>query len=744
MTPPRLRPGYRQKPSVAEPGDEERIRLWVERWDSQTLALLPRDRQIDENVRMLLGSQWLIWNPLLQRHFDVAEWFKDAAQKERQRPVFNRILPWFIITHARMTENQPILTFLPGADAEDADVADAHDRLFKHNFRRMGMPSAISKMQAWKIVAGSAGLLFYIDPTKGEWQPVIGPAEVPIIGPQGQPIDSVVQPVPLTAEGTPAFAITPDGQQIPLGKPMMQRRGQLCVEVLSPLEYRGEWGPRPWHEKQWHMMERWMTPEDVWNRWKVEVRPGPETATTMIAQRVLLGNGLYQPMQEPGVPSGYSSTAVKDLVRIRIGFEAPSTQDERFAEQPDQPGGRYSVIANSDQLVYDGPRPLAYPFTSPLHVFDFLTLPGRPGGSSPQNGLNSPQRQFNRQKSYELQHTHLNAHPIAIIDKSSGITRDQWTNEPGSAVTATRRPGVEAVSYLQPPRLSEDVWRIDQGLKRELDELGMLLGTSGEPLSPDQSGEAIRELRFNADRFLGASLREDVEQLGRVALTWMPHFKLLYDQDETIRIVGEDDVPMVVSIFPNMFNADSVQIQPDAESMLPESRQERQARALSWYKEGLLGQIGSIEAMAKYWEIARFPHHARAGRPGGEDANTAERENGMLVRGTPSVAIPVYPWYDDAVHVYVHEKEMKSIRFTRLDPRVRAEFVAHWMQHKNRLLQAQMAAQQAAQQAAGGGGGRGGRGDGETESQSAGPALPQPPAGQPQTSNYPTTPTVSA
>lgn len=745
MTRIQPRPRYREDPSAKTPGDGAIVRYWLERWESQTIALLPRDRQIDENVRMLLGSQWLVWNPLLQRHFDVSEWFRDAGARERQRPVFNRLLPWFVITHARMTENQPILTFLPGADAEDADLADAHDRLYKWTFRKMGMPDAIARVQAWKIVAGAAGMLFYVDPSKGDWQPILGPAIVPVVNPQtGEVLDQVQHPqVPLqTDRRSPAAVMLPDGQLQPMPgvQPGMQRRGRLCVEVLSPLEFRGEWGPKPWHEKSWHALERWMSPEDVWNRWKVEVAPGPEAATSTIAKRVLLGNGLYQAMQEPGLPTGHAPMAAKELARIRIFFEAPSLHADPFAETPDNPGGRYTVIANDDTVIYDGPRPLAYPYTSPVHVFDFLRLPGRPGGSSPQNNLNSPQRSYNRQKAYELQHTHMNAHPIAVIDRESGVKREQWTNEPGSAIVATRRANVPAVQFLEVPRLNDDVWRVDAGLKRELDELGMLLGTSGEPLSPDQSGEAIRELRFNADRYLGASLRGDVEELGRVAYTWMPFFRLLYDREETIRIVGEDDLPMTISVFPQMFDPETVNIVPDAESMLPESRQERQARALAWYREGLLGAPGSLEAKVKYWEIARFPHHARFTKPGGVDALTAERENAMLVRGTPADQIPVYPWYDDQVHVYAHEQEMKSVRFTRYDPMVRAQFVAHWMQHQQRL--AALAQQQAAAMAAAsGGGGGGGKSAASPLSQSASPPMPQPPS---DTSGaYPTTPALA-
>ena len=735
------RPDLREDPVTPVAWDADIKNYWMLRWDSQTLALLPYHRQIDENVHMLLGQQHLVWHPLLQRHFDVSEWFKDPDRRLRERVVINKILPWFVITHSRMTENPPILTFLPGADAEDADIADAHDRLFKHIWRQTSMPDRIAQLQAWKIVAGSAYALTYIDPSKGELIDEVASAVVPIVGPDGQVQDQVQLPqVPLQPNGQPAIVMTVNGPQ-QVGPIAKRRRGGLAVEVLSPLEVRSEWKPVPLYDKKWHILKRWMSAEDIYDRFKVEVTSRRDEGTETIARRVLLGNGMYQPVTEPGLATGHVGTAARDLHEVLFCWEAPLPWDARFAEGENGAGGRFTVIANNTQVIHDSARALAYPFTSPIHGFDFFRLPGRQWASSPQDGLNSPQRNLNKQRSHINMHAHLAADPKAVIDRESGIRKEQWTNEPGTAITARRRNGVPAVEWMQAPRLGEDVWRTAQQAWDDIDYLGMTLGTSGDPISPDQSGEAIRELRFNADRYLGGSLRGDVEEIGRWTKTWMVHGPLLYDREELVRVVGEDDAPLAIRVYPAMFNPNSVDIVPDAESMLPESRAERQKRARTWWAEGLFGDPTSFEARRKYWEVARFPSHARAAQPGGVDSVTARRENGQLVRGTPANEIPVLEWYDHLVHLYEHEQEMKSHRFLRYPPEVQQSFIFHRMQHLLMLQQQQM--QQAPPPAAVPGGGGGGAPAPTPNSPapatgSALPALAQPPRGMPANVRYPT------
>src|SRR5690606_6082974 len=61
---------------------------------------------------------------------------------------------------------------------------------------------------------------------------------------------------------------------------------------------------------------------------------------------------------------------------------------------------------------------------------------------------------------------------------------------------------------------------------------------------------------------------------------------------------------------------------------------------------------------------------------------TAQQENGRLARGTPAAEIPVYDWYDDALHLEVIEEFMASPDYLKLPPPVQNEFVIHRAEHQ--------------------------------------------------------------
>src|SRR6266850_8308720 len=106
-------PPLRDDPFTLDVYDGRRVEWNMRMWRQQDHALRRRDRQIEENIRVLAGQHWTIWNPWLQKFMDVSEWMTDDERRWRQRPVINRVLYCFILTHARPTENPPILTFQP-------------------------------------------------------------------------------------------------------------------------------------------------------------------------------------------------------------------------------------------------------------------------------------------------------------------------------------------------------------------------------------------------------------------------------------------------------------------------------------------------------------------------------------------------------------------------------------------------------------------------------------------------------
>jgi hypothetical protein len=159
----------RSKPNVPDNNDSNRLQLVRSRWDSQDPMLAQRDKQIEENIRMLAGRQWEVFSPTLGRFVDVSIFMNDKERAFRQRPVINRLFYWFMLTHARLTENPPVVSFQPStADRKDAILAEIMDVVFKTQWLEVGMLEVLDRLVAWLIPSGAAYLKSRIDFTGGE------------------------------------------------------------------------------------------------------------------------------------------------------------------------------------------------------------------------------------------------------------------------------------------------------------------------------------------------------------------------------------------------------------------------------------------------------------------------------------------------------------------------------------------------------------------------------------------------
>ncbi len=700
--------------------DGDRIAYAQGLWHDQDAALRPRDRQVEENVRMLVGQQWAIYDPVSGAVVDPTKWMTESERKWKQRPVVNRILPWFMLTHARLTENPPIVTVVPGPDRIDSIAAQTWDVILKSTWREAEMPDMHDRLVTWLVPSGRAYTLSRIDASQGRFVEWRADADVPVIDAHGQPLlDENGQPrtlplpnVPHDKDGNVLMVVTPDGP-MELGKPHMTREGKLVVDILSAPEVRGEWGPTPWHRKRWHAYRLYLPPDEVMKRWQKECKPdvtGPAADNAGELQRLLFGGGWWGAADgtaDKQVTTSSGSRDTQGFCEILVLYEAPLSPHDMeklvadglqdMVATPEQPGGRRLVVTRQ-YVLSDGPRECDYPHTSPIHAFDFVNLPGRPHGSTPQEALNNLNRLYNRGFGQIIEHTNLVANPIALIDAQSGLSEVEFTNEPGVGYDVTRRPGVPAVEYVAPPPLSADVYRRQEIILREMQDLGNMNDTASQPVAKDASGELIKELRFDNDRYFGPTARRMVEEYGRQDETWMAMIRKWWTVPRILDYAGEDNVAQTLMVMPEILQQGKVNVVPDVESMLPEGRGERASRIHMMYREGLFGPPGTPEAVKRYFELSHFPHLSRAAKPGGVDRTMAEHILGMIVQGAPFPAIPYFDWYDPAVHLDVIETYMKAPEFLQLPPQVQQTMAMCRMRYQQALMQKmmQMAAQQAA------------------------------------------------
>lgn len=748
-------PPLRQEPRTEEPAIDGSLlaRLQGE-WSAQDPVMRQRDLMIEENVSFLSGRQWIQYNDIMGRYFDVSEWMTEDERRYRQRPVVNLLLPWFLITHARLTENAPILTFTPGPDQKDAQLAEIQDVLCKLTWKQAGMTDVIDRLYSWMIPSGEVFWQSRIDLTKGELRPRVGRAPVQILAADGTPLPGPdgsglmeMDGVPLGEEWEPqAFIDADSGQLVPTAEPVYDREGQIVVDVLPAPCVRGQFGNGiPWHEKTWHQSVGFYTPEQVFDIWGVNVEPDVTGTLSESAslESLLFGHGHFTPGQNAFLSQGGAMEGKRNLVRVWQYWQKPSFREKYLRQTPTNPGGRHTVYTSTKVLV-DGNRPVAFPYTSPIRKAEFVRIPGRPAGTSVQSSLNGPQRTYNKRRGQLGEHATLTANPKAIIDNAAGIEEGQWTNEPGTAMTVNRRPQVAPIEWMTPPPLGPAVNDDAAQSRDEIDTIGNLKGTGGEPLSPDESGEARKERRFDSDRYVGPTQRRMTEEMGRMYEDWAALLPLIYDEERVIRDAGEDNLFRSVLVMPHLFIEGKVHVTPDLESMMPESRGERQSRIYTLWKEGALGDPADPEVRQRFLEMSRFPHLSRVARFGTVDAQTADQENGALLVGEP---VPVLPFYDHAEHLRIHNKFRKTREYLKIDPMIRQAFDIHCQQHEMILAEQQMQAQmEAARQQAmmqggapGGGGGPGARPASAQTAAAVGtpPSGMQPPASSPPSTGMP-------
>lgn len=654
----------RQAPDAKDDNDGRRVELVKNRWHSQDDVRLSFERTVEEHVRMLAGQHYHVWSQEAGKFVDITQYLSDAEKRWREFPRANLLLFWFMLTHARMTERAPILSFLPAsADQSDAKLAEVMDPIFKTLWFETGMPEAHVDVMSWVIVGMEGYLKTRVDTSQGP--DLVIPPE----------LEEAIRMAGTVEELSELEAIV---HQL-----AGQRQGRLVADVLSPLECRGEWGPKRWHEKYWHTQKSFLTAEEVWQRYQMDVKPDTDSGSISgggYLQRLLFNAGYYGATdgRDGGGQVRLSRGSPRDgYVTVYEMWERPCVYSP---ETEDSPGGRL-LVTTETQVLSDSVRPYRLKYTSPIRKFGFARAPGRAGGhSSPMETLVPLQRQYNKCWQQILQHRALCTNPALEVDTASGIDTDAIVSRPGAVWPVLRRPGVpEPIRYVSPPALSNDVWKTLEMIERVFLMVGNVAGATGEAPTADPSGELVEQLRFNSDRFIGPTMQAAVIEYGRWAEDVAAILPTIWTTETAITYAGEDNISRTLTVLPEMFSG-QINVRPVVESMLPEGRGEREGKILNLYNAGAFGAPGGVDPQAsnRLLELMNFPHLGRAMKPGGPTRSTAEKYVGQLLQGAPAQALPILEQHDIAVMKGVTAQFMAAPEYGDVAPEIKQQFELFW------------------------------------------------------------------
>ena len=682
---PRRLPNKTPPPIKTQPGaddgfDLDRVQLVRNRWHQQDIYVLERDRQVEMHARMVLGDQWSVWSPLAGAYINVGEALGLPELLWRELPRVNKCADWYDLTIARLTENPPVLGALPrDADRYSALLADAADVLLPKLWDDLSMTERYFEVAGWMALAGWTFVKAYPDYTKGD--PMQGPAMMQ--SPDGMQVP--VQQAYFDRQGQPLGQVTPDGMGGHVydpGQDQPDKEGRLCVHVLSPLECRGVWGLTPWQAKLWHNHRSLLTPEQVKGHYGVDVPPDTTvqggSASEYYRIRLTRGSGHYGATDYSGYSWGQDSYGPpSELVTVDEMWERPSAQF---------PEGRLLIVAGSNTVLHDGPRPFPkltdYDLTSPITYVEWQRVPGRPFGTTPLERGVPIQRQINLGARQILMHRAKCTNPPLVINTAYGLTEEdaEQRNQPGSTIPVELPPGVpvEAVAgYLVPGQLGPDAWKAQQWLEQQFIQLMDLEGSGGQPQTENASGEQVKELRFNSDRPISVPIRHMAAALEEQGNIWLAMLPTIWPMEKTIAYTGEDNAARTLSLIPEMWDG-CVKVQVNAEAMMPRSRQEREAQARADYQLGLFGQPGTPDAANRYFKFAQYPDLDDADLPGGVDTATMKELVNRVRQGTPAQQIPMLEQWNYQVMRAVLREYMAAQEFLAYPPPVQGQLQMLW------------------------------------------------------------------
>ncbi|MEK3819682.1 hypothetical protein MKY20_11505 [Cytobacillus sp. FSL W8-0315] len=208
------------------------------------------------------------------------------------------------------------------------------------------------------------------------------------------------------------------------------------------------------------------------------------------------------------------------------------------------------------------------------------------GIGEPKNIIDN-QKLLNKLVELPVTHAMLHANPITLVDPTSGINPNKWTNKPGQIWNA-KNPK-EAVHFLQPPQMSNDVYKLADNIISYIERIGGVYDSvTGETPGGVTAATAIQLLQEQGSIPIKGILRNLHQSIKDVYELIIELVKENYTETRYIRIIDEDGTVEFKEFNAVQYSEIDLDVKVTAGASTPTSKAYVAQLAADLFQQGLL------------------------------------------------------------------------------------------------------------------------------------------------------------
>lgn len=417
---------------------------------------------------------------------------------------------------------------------------------------------------------------------------------------------------------------------------------QVKIEMCPPLEVYLDPTPNNYLDARWIIHARGMDPEDVYDRYGVDLPPSALERQDTSKQTVL---------REIGMVTGTQVVMVKEL------WELPSRR---------HPEGRFAVWAAGKWLVPIQRFPYSHlqlPFTQIGHS----RVPGTAHYTSGTRSMRPLNMELNQYHGQKINSRKKNTNIKWFIDTQLAESLNELPDDSVDQILkGDSRNGLMTPQILQAtpwPDNNDGEWLVEE----MRDAVGLHEASTGSAPGRVDSAQGIEQLQ-EADR----GRLTDVESTLKVAVgrgfAQLIQLGKQYVPDEQIVADYSNNAAPAVHRFKTETFPSKPLMKVVIGAGMPKNRAARRAEILAMWSAGLLGDNPRKA-------LAALDYPADMNLTGEEiDVLEAENENMLMLRG---IAVTPKPWQNHELHRRVHDEARKSAEFVSASQDVWDTFEFH-------------------------------------------------------------------